>query len=549
MTSVVRDVPSTVDLLPQAPLRHVRLSVFRLYVRLVRRGLLLVVLGTAVYILVEALSYLQTYPDAASRSQLAVFADEPAVRMLQGVPHAVEAVGGFVVWDGGWFLQAIIGVWAIMTTSRLLRGEEDSERIELVGVGPISLTRATWLAVLIVVVGCAFVGVTVSATMFASGGQGLGSLLFGFGIMGFGVTFVAVTALVSQLFGVRRRAVGVSATMLGAAFLVRMVANSTDDRSWISWFTPYGWLDRMRPFGDNNVGVLLVYVVVPVVLLWWALALRARRDTGAAIIGERAEPRSHLRLLGRPLAFAWRSSRAVLLAWAVGLGLYAFMMGTLIQTMAEFLAEDPNYRKTLEDLGMSAANSAEGMVGLMGIVEGLVICLYIAWRIGAARQEESSERVEHLLTRPVPRWRWLGGHVLIAAASATALAVISGAAIWLGAAPTDADLSLEAAVASVTNLLPTVAVVGGLAVAAFGTWPRLTVGLPVGFIVVSYVLEIVGPAFDWPGWVVGISPFHHVAYVPAQAFEPVPAAIMVALGALLAVVGLLAFERRDLVGA
>ena len=133
-------------------------AVLRLYARLTRRGVLLLALGIAAYVLVEAISYVQTYPDEASRLRLAEFGDQPAVRMLQGIPHAVETVGGFVVWDGGWFMQSIIGVWAVLTTSRLLRGEEDSGRAELVGAGPVPAPQVTNAGLLIVLAGCVATG-------------------------------------------------------------------------------------------------------------------------------------------------------------------------------------------------------------------------------------------------------------------------------------------------------------------------------------------------------------------------------------------------------
>jgi ABC-2 type transport system permease protein len=48
--------------------------------------------------------------------------------------------------------------------------------------------------------------------------------------------------------------------------------------------------------------------------------------------------------------------------------------------------------------------------------------------------------------------------------------------------------------------------------------------------------------------VLGLSPFHHVALVPAEAFDGVAAAVMVAIAALAAAAAVRRFERRDLVG-
>ena len=77
-------------------------AVLRLFTRLTRRGIVLLAVGVVAYVLVEAVSFVQTYPDEASRMRLSEFGDQPAVRMLQGIPHAVETVGGFVVWEMGY---------------------------------------------------------------------------------------------------------------------------------------------------------------------------------------------------------------------------------------------------------------------------------------------------------------------------------------------------------------------------------------------------------------------------------------------------------------
>lgn len=528
---------------------HISRSVLALYVRLTRRGALFLALGAATYVVIESVAFEKTYPDAASRATLVEFVDEPAVRMLQGIPHAVDTVGGFVVWDGGWFLQAAVGIWALITVGRWLRGEEDTDRGEWVAVQAIRKTRAVVLATLAVILGCMLTGAAVVASAFAGGGQLLGSVLFGFAVAGFGATFAALSAVTSQVFDGRRQAVGVAAAGLGAAFLLRMVANSQDSLAWVGWLTPYSWLDKVRAFGDNNWAVLGVYVLATAALLALAVALRARRDTGAGLVTANAAPPSHLRLLRSPMAFAWRTNRGVLLAWVVGLTLYAAVMGAILKTMTDFLAEDENYRRILEQMGMDEAGTDEGFLGVMGVVFGLVFVLYVVWRVAAARTEESSQRLENLLTRPVHRWRWLGGHVLLAAMSATLLVLVSGAAIWVGAAPTGAEVSLAAAVASTANTLPIVALFGGLAVAIFGAVPRLTVIVPVAMATVAYVLELLGPALELPDWVVAVSPFHHLAYVPAQPFLWGPGLVMAGLGVLGAVVGLVAFERRDLVGS
>jgi len=305
----------------------------------------------------------------------------------------------------------------------------------------------------------------------------------------------------------------------------------------------------MEPFGDNNAAVLLIYVLVCTVLVGLAFSLRRRRDLGASTIGRETDHRSRPLLLQSPIRFAWRLTWSALLAWGIGIGVYSFFVGSLVKSMGEVLADDPAYESYLELVGLTPRDVYGGMVAVMGVVIALVISLYSAWRIGAVRNEEDSDRAEHLLTRPLTRSRWLGGHLALAIASVLALALVSTLSTWLGATLTDAPVSFGDVLASSGNLLPVILLFGGIAVAMFGLVPRLTIAVPAGAVAVAYVLSLVGPALDLPGWVTGISPFYHVSLVPIADYALTQGVVMCALALLATALGWVAFNRRDLLGA
>ena len=71
-------------------------AVLALSTRLLRRGALILTAAGGTYVAVEVISYLQSYPDQASRARLADFQDNPSIRMIQGLAHNVDTVGGFV---------------------------------------------------------------------------------------------------------------------------------------------------------------------------------------------------------------------------------------------------------------------------------------------------------------------------------------------------------------------------------------------------------------------------------------------------------------------
>jgi polyether ionophore transport system permease protein len=478
-----------------------------------------------------------------------MFEDNPAIRMMQGVPNALDTAGGFTVWDGGWMMQMMLAVWALLTTSRLLRGEEEAERSELVLAGPVRAGFATGSAVAVVAAALLLIGATGAVTMSAAGSGVTGSVLLGLALAGCGATFAGVAALTSQLVESRRRAAGLAAAALGVAYLVRMFAGSTDERLWMRWTTPLGWLDVMDPYGAADARALIPAYAVPLVLGIVAVALRNRRDVGRSLLRPDAGRAARLRWLGGPTAFAWRGNAGVLFAWLIGLGAVAAVMGALVSTMMDWLAKDQDYQRVMTQYGLDQALTASGFLALLGQMLGLAVALQVAWRVGAVRAEEESGRADSLLSRPLTRLRWAGGHAALALGGAVALAVLSGACVWLGAAASGSgEISLSAAVGSVANVVPVIVLAGGLSVLCFGLAPRLTTAIPVTLVLAGYVVTLLGPALEWPSWVLDLSPFTHLAWVPAAPWAATSGVVMAVLGLLFAVGGLVAFQRRDVVG-
>ena len=524
-------------------------GVLHLSTRLVRRsGLVLAAVGAA-YVVVEVLSYRQSEPTAASRAHLAAFQDNPSVRMLQGLAHDVETTGGFVAWDGGWFLETMAGIWALLAVLRLTRGDEDTDRAVLVLLAPLEPRRV--LALQVLAVGAA--GVLFSAAcglaLIAFGVPAGGAVLFALGMAGFVGTTAGFGALAAQLVEVRRRAVGVASGLLAASYLVRMLANSDDSVSWLRWLTPYGWMDNLRAFGSTSWAALALLLVAPLLLATLCARLRHHRDVGGAILASRESRAPHERFLSTPVAFAWRSSRGVLLAWGLGLGAYAALIGSLLPTLVDYIVKDPDLRASLATYGIDVADITTGMVGFMSVMFGLAFALFGCWRVGAARTEEDSGRADLLLVRPLTRRAWLGGHLLLAAGSVLVLATTTGLSMWGGGALAGASLSLGAALGATWNTVPVALLLLAVAVLLLGLRPRLTVVGSASAAGLSYLLPVAGKALDLPIWLRDLSPFQHLAVVPVKPYALTSGLVMLAVAAGVAAAGISCFARRDLAGA
>ena len=99
------------------------------------------------------------------------------------------------------------------------------------------------------------------------------------------------------------------------------------------------------------------------------------------------------------------------------------------------------------------------------------------------------------------------------------------------------------------NCLPVALLFLGIAALAYALVPRASAGIAYALVTAGFLWQLFGSLLGAPKWLVDATPFAHVGLVPAAAFRPGPAAIMVAIGVVTAVAALAAFERRDLLGA
>ena len=471
---------------------------FLLSWRLLRRGAALMWLTAAGYMTIEVLVFRGAYPDAASRQKLLELSTSTAVRMMQGVPGAVDTAGGFAVWDGGWMLAIIVGCWALLSATRLTRGEEDAGRADLVLARPLTARQSLGAHLATMAAAAAGVGIAAALPFILLGEPAAGAVLWGLGLAAVGAVAAALGTLVAQVVEPRRRVVSVGLGLLAAAFVVRVLANSADRRVWLLTVAPFGWVERLRAYSGNDWLWLLAPAAATLLLGGAALAVCARRDAGAALVRASGSHRSTLRLLGSAPSFGWRLSAGALLGWALTLAVISFVFGLMTGALVEFINEDETYRKMLESMGMDMSVPAAGYLSYIALFLALPFAAFLGWRVGAARQEEAEGRLDHLLVRGVVRWRWLAVTTGYAFLAAAILVTATTAALWAGAKLVDAPVTTGQVLEPMLGTLPLLALFTGISVLVFGIASRLTVIVPVSLAVLCYLLDTFGAALDWP---------------------------------------------------
>ena len=290
------------------------------------------VLGLFVFAVSQAASIVSLYPTQADLDRLARTAEgigaNPAVVALQGPAYDASTYGGATAWQvvtPGVFL---IGLMSLLLVTRHTRQEEETGRAELVSAGVVG--RYAWLAAsLLFVLAVNVVLAALSALGYvAMGLPAAGSVALAVACGLNGLVFAGVAAVTAQLTEYARPANGMAFAVLGVAFLLRAVGDSSTGLSWLSWLSPIGWAERFQPFAGERWAVLLLPVALLLVLLVAVAALLARRDLGAGVLADPAGA-------GRPRRPGWAArsawpggcSAAPWLGWAVGAAVAGLSFG------------------------------------------------------------------------------------------------------------------------------------------------------------------------------------------------------------------------------
>jgi ABC-2 type transport system permease protein len=273
-----------------------------------------------------------------------------------------------------------------------------------------------------------------------------------------------------------------------------------------------------------------------------------RRDVGRGLVSPRDSAPPKTALLSSPTAVALRGERASLAAWAAGIGFFAVITGVLSTSFTPHNIP-LTLQRQLRRFGGASIVTPKGAMGFYFLFFLLVIALFVCSQIAAARREESEERLETLLALPVDRRRWLAGRLVLAGGGACALALTASVFAWAGAASQNAGIPPARMAEAGANCLPAALLFGAVGAAAYALIPRAAVGIAYGTVCAAFMWGLFGSLLRAPAWTLELSPFHHVAPVPAEALKGTDALAMLALAAVLAGAAIVAFARRDLTGA
>jgi ABC-2 type transport system permease protein len=379
----------------------------------------------------------------------------------------------------------------------------------------------------------------------AGGFSATDAALLALGVAAVAAVYAGAGLVASQLMPTGSGALQLGGAVLGLDFLLRIVADIGGTES-LHWLSPLGWAEELRPSTDPRPAVLVLPLLTTAALVVIALVLEYRRDVGAAVFAPRdTVSRPRLWLLGSPLQLALRLQTLGLAVWLVLTAGYAIILGTLAQSVVEGLTDD--LRQVLTKYGGGGLTTAQGVLGFFFLFFVLEIAFFCCSQVAAARGEEANGRLETLFALPQDRIAWFAGRLGLAAGGALLIALAAGLCTALGASAAGSSVSVPKLLEAGLNCLPAGALFLGLDALLIALFPRQGASLGYGLVSVAFVWYLVGALLKAPGWLLGISPFDQIGFIPAVPFRAGPAAIMLAIGAAAAVGALVRFRTRDLV--
>ncbi|HKE63980.1 MAG TPA: ABC transporter permease [Micromonosporaceae bacterium] len=510
-------------------------------------------LGVWVYVIAgliasTAYSFRGLYQTVAEREAFgASIRANPTLLALDGPIFNASTTGGLTAWRFGGFAAVAAAMASIFTVVRHTRAEEESGRTELVGAGVVGRRAPLTAALTVAIYLNVLAGALTILVMVLLGAGGAGAVALGAGITTCGIAFAGIAAVAAQLTEGSRAANGIGFTVLGVAFVLRAVGDAAHGGtlSFLSWLSPIGWAQQVRPYAGERWWVLALGVGLGLALSGVAYALVARRDIGAGLVPPRLGPASAASGLRNPIALAWRQHRGSLVGWSIGMFLLGVAYGGSAKGVGTLIDTSAQLRDIINRLGGSRGLTNAYFTATLGI-GALIAAAYAVQATLRARSEETALRAEVVLATPVRRVAYAGSHLLLAAVGAAILLAATGVGSGLayGVAVHDVGGQLAALVGAALAQWPAAMVPAGIAALLFGVAPRLTTAA-WALLAAFVILGQVGPILRVTQPVMDLSPFTHTPKLPGVGVTYVPFVLLTAVAVGLALVGLAGFRRRD----
>jgi ABC-2 type transport system permease protein len=516
----------------------------------------------------------RVFVNSQARAELLALTRNPALRLF-AEPVDVLTPGGYATWRLSLVLP-LLAIWALLTVSRTLRGEEEHGALDLLLSVPRSRLRLAAEKLGAVAISLLVIGVLIAVSAFV-GAVAIGvdldpgrALLFGLNTTLFALVFGALALIVSQFTREARTAAGVTGVLLGLSFVLTSAGRVVSGGEWIGQLSPLHYFEQNKPLVAGyaiNWSAMVLMAAAALVLTAVGVALFVRRDIGAPVV----LPLLHLkpRRLPRGVPLDAWSLRSVFarnlstaarpaLWWSAAVGCYTMLLTALLrqlqQNISDLLGDLARSGPLYAALIAQATRAGEVTVnmGLLNLVFTLLVVVVAAFAVTTANRwanDEEGGRLELVLGTPNPRRRVILAHF---GAAAVALTMVT-ASIFVGAVVAAAVVGMQLDTGRVAQAAIGMVPVG-LVVASAGYllsgWlrTRALTGILIALVIASFLITLLGRLFHWPDVVLRLSIFEHYGAPLVDGLRLLRVLGLLGVAAAMLATATLRFTHRDISG-
>ncbi|QEA31612.1 ABC transporter permease [Secundilactobacillus malefermentans] len=449
------------------------------------------------------------------------------------------------------FMAIVMIVLNIAITVKATRSEEDSGLTELLrakSTGKLaSLAASTWEIFLYNLV----IGVLLSLGLYfanMNGSELTGDFLLGLSLGVVGFMFGAIAMVMAQISDHSSGATMWSYLIFGIFYIVRMMTDVQNPS--YTWWSPLGWIEKTSAYQDNNWLPLIYMLILSMVLVILAFFLNQHRDTGSGLVATHSGRRTASRFLRGPISLGWRLNRTIIISWFIGVAALGASYGSIFKNIGQILKSN----STMQQVFTKGASNAASHQILLNFIAIISIIIVIVSSIPSVqlmlklKSDEGKGWLELLHAKPLSRTRLYLSYYLISAISGILLWFVGiGSLIVTGNSVLDSanQLSYDLLWSSFAAFIPALLIMIGITAVIVGFIPRFGSAMWL-YIVYAVVAMYLGNLVDMPNWAKQFTPFAWVPKVPLKDFNGVTFSWMLIVAAILLVVGLYGYRRRDL---
>ncbi|MFT8394957.1 ABC transporter permease [Propionibacterium sp.] len=483
------------------------------------------------------------YPDqnalvavnAASNASVGVVA-------MYGRVHDLSSAGGIGANKLAMIDMIALSFLVIAVLRRHTRSDEETGRTELLGatsgVRTCALRVSTALAAIVSLV-C---GIGTGLCLWAGGWQVTGSMLLGLAQAGVGLSSTGLAAVAMQFSSSTRTCSMWAYACLALAFVLRMIGDVAANRglSWLSWLSPIGWAQQVRPYDGDRSWVLMLPLVLCIALVMLSHVLSGHRDLGAGLVpGITGTPDGRI---GSVFGLAWKLQQGTFLGWLLAYLGFGVLVGAIMGSLTGLL--DEGSEQLFQALG-GAGHMGDLYISLVTSFATFGAAAFGVSSVLQLRAEETRGHLEAVLARPVTRVRFAWSHLWLALAGPVLLLAGLGAALATVHTLVGGSTGWWREFSPGLVMLPGVWLLTALTLAGIAWVPRAEW---LGWALLGWmvVVQELGRLMKFPHWLMQTSPLALLPKLPVDAMNWVPVVWLCIASAAMVAVGLAGYRRRDI---